>query len=68
MARLLIHRGGKHLADELQIIPIFSNEALCVEKEEWKASFLAFVSVCLEELLNAFFKDKYSDITSTIFN
>jgi len=51
-----------------QVIPMFGSEALCSEKEDWKAGFLAFVSVSLEDLLNRFCMDKLSDITSTIFH
>ena len=51
-----------------QVLPMFDNEAFCAEQEDWKARFLAFVSQCLEELLNRFSMDKLSDITSTIFN
>jgi hypothetical protein len=51
-----------------QVLPMFDNEALCTEQEDWKARFLAFVGQYLEELLNRFRMDKLSDITSTIFN
>jgi hypothetical protein len=47
---------------------MFGSEALYSEKEDWKAGFLAFVSVSLEELFNRFCMDKLSDITSTIIN
>ena len=51
-----------------QVLPMFDHGARCAEQEDWKARFLAFVSRCLEELLDRFCMDKLSAITSTIFN
>jgi len=52
-----------------QVLPMFDqDEARCAEPEDWKARFLAFVSQCLEELLDRFCMAKLSEITSTIFN
>jgi len=51
-----------------QVIPMFGNEALCNEQEDWRDRFLSFVRQYLENLLNGFCMDKLSDITSALFS
>jgi hypothetical protein len=51
-----------------QVIPICGNGVSCNDSVDWKANFLAFVSLRLEELLNGFWMDKLSDITSALFS
>jgi hypothetical protein len=50
-----------------QVIPMFGNEILRDGQEDWKAPFLAFVSLLLEDILGGLSMDKLSDITSTLF-
>lgn len=49
------------------VIPMFGNEALSDEREDWKAGYLSFINVLLEELLKGLCVEKLSDITSTLF-
>jgi hypothetical protein len=51
-----------------QVIPLFGNEALPDGQEDWKARFLSFASLLLEELLEGFSMDKLPEITSTLFS
>jgi hypothetical protein len=51
-----------------QVIPMFGNEAFYDGQEDWKAGYLSFVSVLLEELLKRFPMDKLSEITGILFS
>jgi Uncharacterised protein family (UPF0236) len=51
-----------------QVIPMFGNAALRDGQEDWKARFLSFVSLLLEELVEGFSMNKLSEITSTLFS